>query len=407
LRVVTRGQLRRTGFAHLAGRSNQGAATHQHSNSTALEPHFFDGQLQMGSHRLLPEASAGLYRDMMTQFLGPVIMRAFDDPDVTEVYTNPHDQRIWLITHSAGRVNTGESIDASSVLSFLNTVATSLRTAIGADHPDLQAELPVGSHRNPRLQGLIPPIVEGPCFVIRKHAPEVYSIDRLVDDEVLGDEFADILRQSVAQHWNVLVVGGPRTGKTTLANAILNEMMLQFPQERIVMVEDTIELQCGAADHLALRVREGESLAEPVKKILRLSPDRIVVGEVRDHAAFYMLDAWLTGSPGSLATLHGSSPENALLRLDLLCQRAGVPSQLPLIAAAVQLVVETRRAHHVRPRVVDVARVEGLDAAGRVLLTRVDSTPGRSPLATSIPTPDSVQRRWSSRRTHRSRLGSV
>jgi hypothetical protein len=137
----------------------------------------------MGSHHLLPEASAGLYRDMMSRFLGPVIMRAFDDPDVTEVYTNPHDQRIWLITHSAGRVNTGESIAASSVLSFLNTVATSLRTAIGADHPDLQAELPLGSHRNPRLQGLIPPIVEGPCFVIRKHAPEVYSIDRLVDDE--------------------------------------------------------------------------------------------------------------------------------------------------------------------------------------------------------------------------------
>jgi type IV secretion system protein TrbB len=384
--------------------------THQRSNSTAPEqPHLFDGQLQMGSHHLLPEASAGLYRDMMTRFLGPVIMRAFDDPDVTEVYTNPHDQRIWLITHSAGRVNTGESIDASSVLSFLNTVATSLRTFIGADHPDLQAELPLGSHRNPRLQGLIPPIVEGPCFVIRKHAPEAYSIDRFVKDGVVDRQFADMLRHAVEQHWNVLVVGGPRTGKTTLANAILKEITLQFPHERIVMVEDTIELQCGAADHLALRVREGESLAEPVKKILRLSPDRIVVGEVRDHAAFYMLDAWLTGSPGSLATLHGSSPENALLRLDLLCQRAGVPSQLPLIAAAVQLVVETRRAHHVRPRVVDVARVEGLDAHGRLVLTRADSTPGlgaRS-VATSIPTHDSVQRRWSTRRTHRSRLGSV
>jgi type IV secretion system protein TrbB len=324
----------------------------------------------MSSHHLLPEASAGLYRDMMTRFLGPVIMRAFDDPDVTEVYTNPHDKRIWLITHSGGRVTTGERIDASSVLSFLNTVATSLRSAIGADHPDLQAELPLGSQRHPRLQGLIPPIVEAPCFVIRKHAPEAYSIDRLLADGVLDERFADALRHAVAQHWNVLVVGGPRTGKTTLANAILKEISVQFPRERIVMVEDTIELQCEAADYLAMRVREGESLAEPVKKILRLSPDRIIVGEVRDHAAFYMLDAWLTGSPGSLATLHGSSPENAILRLDLLCQRAGVPSQLSLIAAAVQLVVETKREHHVRPRVVDIARVVGLDAGGRIVLTR-------------------------------------
>ncbi|MGH7576569.1 MAG: ATPase, T2SS/T4P/T4SS family, partial [Longimicrobiales bacterium] len=113
-----------------------------------------------------------------------------------------------------------------------------------------------------------------------------------------------------------------------------------------------------------------ESLAEPVRRILRLSPDRIVVGEVRDHAAYYMLDAWLTGCPGSVATVHGSGPENALRRLDLLCQRANVPSQLPLIAAAVQLVVELRREAHVLPRVVDIARVDGLDPRGRFVLRR-------------------------------------
>ncbi len=321
---------------------------------------------------LTSDASADLYRDMMTRFLGSVIMRAFDDSDVTEVYTNPHDQWIWLITHSRGRVNTGERIDSSSVLSFLNTVATSLRTTISSEHPDLQAELPIGNDRkNPRLQGLIPPIVEGPCFVIRKHAPEVYSLDRLTEDAVLTPAFADILRQAVEHHWNILVVGGPRTGKTTLANSILKEIARQFPHERIVMIEDTIELQCESEDHLALRVREGESLAEPVKKVLRLSPDRIVVGEVRDHAAFYMLDAWLTGSPGSLATLHGSSPEGALLRLDLLCQRASVPSQVQLIAAAVQLIVEIKRQKHVRPRVVDIVRLAGLGRDGRFVLRRL------------------------------------
>jgi type IV secretion system protein VirB11 len=312
-------------------------------------------------------------------------MRAIDDPDVTEIYTNPQDQRIWLISHSEGRVNTGVCIDAASVLSFLNTVATSLRTTIGTDHPDIQTELPLGSQRNPRLQGLVPPIVEAPCFVIRKHAPEVFTFNRLVDDGVLADAQADVLRRAIAQHWNVLVIGGPRTGKTTLTNSILTEITRQFPHERIVLIEDTIELRCEAADHLALRVREGESLAEPVKKVLRLSPDRIVVGEVRDHAAFYMLDAWLTGCPGSVATLHGSSSENALLRLDLLCQRAGVPSQLPLIAAAVQLIVQLRREQHVRPRIIDITRVEGLDAGGRFVLHRFDRESATGTISDSEP----------------------
>jgi type IV secretion system protein TrbB len=319
------------------------------------------------------ETSAGLYRDMMTRFLGPIVMRALNNPDVTEVYTNPHDRRIWVITHSAGRVDTGACIDPSNVLSFLNTVATSLRTTLDAEHPKLQAELPLGSSCPPRLQGQIPPRTEGPCFVIRKHSPEVHPLERLVEDEVLSWEHLEALRLAVSQHWNILVVGGPRTGKTTLANCLLREIAWQFPHERIVLIEDTLELQCGSEDRLALRVREGESLAEPIKEVLRLSPDRIAVGEVRDHAAFYMLDAWLTGTPGSVATLHGSSPENALLRLDLLCQRAGVPSQIPLIAAAVQLVVYIRREHHVRPRVVEIVRVDGLDAEGRFVLHRFSS----------------------------------
>lgn len=323
-----------------------------------------------------PQANAELYRDMMGRFLGPVIMQALDDAEVTEVYSNPHDQRIWVIRHGEGRMDTGARIDPSSVLSFLNTVATSLRTTIGPERPDLQAELPLGRYRRPRLQGLVPPAVEGPCIVIRKHAPQVISLERLIEQGVLHPHLAQVLRDAVAERWNILVIGGPRTGKTTLANAILKEITRQCPRERIVLIEDTIELECESEDHLALRVREGESMAEPVKRLLRLSPDRIVVGEVRDHAAFYMLDAWLTGTPGSVATLHGSSPENALMRLDLLCQRANVPTQVQLIAAAVQFIVELRREGQVRPRVVGIASVEGLDEHGRFVLSKFDA-PGR------------------------------
>ena len=133
--------------------------------------------------------------------------------------------------------------------------------------------------------------MEAPCSVIRKHAPEVYSIDRLVDDGVRCAAFAEAVRSAVAQHWNILIVGGPRTGKTTLASFILREITRQCPHESMVLIKDTLELQNSANDHLALCVREGESLAEPVKRVLSRSPDRLVVGEVRDHVAFYMLDA--------------------------------------------------------------------------------------------------------------------
>lgn len=255
-----------------------------------LPRNFSEAAHQPDVKRAIVNGTAAMYRDMMTRFLGATIMRAIDDANVTEVYTNPHDRRIWLITHSHGRVDTGVSIEPGSVLSFLNTVATSMRATIGPEHPDLQAELPLGGGRQPRLQGLIPPAVSGPCFVIRKHASTVYSLDQMIEAGVLTPGFGAVLRRAVAQHWNVLVVGGPRTGKTTLANSILKEIASQLPRERIVMVEDTIELQCESEDHLSLRVAEGESLAEPIKRILRLSPDRIIVGEVRDHAAFYMLE---------------------------------------------------------------------------------------------------------------------
>lgn len=317
------------------------------------------------------DASSELYRDMMTRFLGPTIMQAFDDPAVTEVYTNPQDHCIWIINRSGRRLDTGECIDGSKVVAFLNTVATALSTTLGPENPALQAELPLDRFRRSRLQGLIPPVASSPCFVIRKHAAEVIPLETYVQDGGLTAEHAEIIRVGIASHWNVLIVGGTRTGKTTLAGAILHEITRQFPQERILILEDTAELRCTARDHLALRTPEGGSLADLVKLTLRLSPDRIVVGEVRDHAALYMLDAWQTGHPGSIATLHATSPQGALLRLDLLCQRANVPSQIPLIAEAVQLVVHIElrtRGGRIRPTVTQLALVAGLDTRGRFLL---------------------------------------
>ena len=175
------------------------------------------------------------------------------------------------------------------------------------------------------------------------------------------------------QHQNVLIAGGTNTGKTTLANALLKEITDLFPTERMVILEDTVELRCLAPDHLALRTSPTMTLAQLVKSALRTSPTRIVVGEVRGSEALDLLDAWATGHPGGVATVHASTPEGALLRLDRLAQRANVPPQRHLVAEAVHLIA-VLEGSHARRRLTDLVQVDGLDRDGRFVLQRLTTT---------------------------------
>jgi type IV secretion system protein VirB11 len=194
---------------------------------------------------------------------------------------------------------------------------------------------------------------------------------------------ADAIARAVRARQNVLICGGTNSGKSTLANAVIREISEWSPDDRVVILEDTVELQCAAKDHLALRTGAGLVLADLVRSTMRASPDRIVVGEVRGAEALDLLDAWATGHPGGVATVHASSAEGALIRLDRLARRANVPSQRELIAEAIQLVVVMQ--HAVRAgssnrggptrKATDLARVVGLDAqSGRFLLERLTPT---------------------------------
>jgi len=186
-------------------------------------------------------------------------------------------------------------------------------------------------------------------------------------------------QRAVREHQNILIAGGTNTGKTTLANAVLKEITDLFPTERLVILEDTVELQCVALDHLALRTSPSVTLAQLVKSALRSSPTRIVVGEVRGSEALDLLDAWATGHPGGVATVHASSPEGALMRLDRLAQRANVPPQRQLVAEAVHLIA-VLEGSHARRRLTDLVRVQGLDRAGHFVLhrpTAAEATPSR------------------------------
>jgi type IV secretion system protein TrbB len=302
----------------------------------------------------------------MSRYLGPVVLQAFADDDVTEIYVNP-DGVVRFDTRSRGRVESGEYIDAHRIEMFLNTVASSLGVTLSAANARLEAELPVAGFRGSRLQGFVAPITSAPAFNIRKPATVIYSLDEYVMAGVLAEAQRAQLRSAVLDHRNILIAGGTNTGKTTLANAVLREVTELFPRERVIVLEDTVELQCAASDHLALRSSAAVPLAQLVKSALRTSPNRIVVGEVRGAEAVDLLDAWATGHPGGVATVHASSAEGALVRLDRLAQRANVPSQRHLIAEAIDLVVVIEGGNGER-RVTDLAHVDGIDARGEIVV---------------------------------------
>jgi type IV secretion system protein VirB11 len=307
------------------------------------------------------------FGEMMARYLGPIILGAFADEDVTEIYLNPQDGAVRFDTRSRGRVDSGASLDASRVEMFLNTVAASLGLTLGADEPRLEAELPTLAFRGSRLQGFVPPVTAGPAFNIRKPPAVIYSLDDFVRVGSLSSAQRNTLRRAVLGHRNILIAGGTNTGKTTLANALLRAVTELCPDERIVLLEDTVELQCAARDHLALRTGPGVTLAQLVRSALRTSPSRIVVGEVRGLEALDLLDAWATGHPGGVATVHASSAGGALARLDRLAQRANVPPQRELVAEAIHLVVVLEGSNAGR-RVTDLVSVTGLDASGCYVL---------------------------------------
>jgi type IV secretion system protein VirB11 len=226
--------------------------------------------------------------------------------------------------------------------------------------------------RGSRLQGFVPPVTLAPAFTIRKPPAVIYLLDDYVTAGVFSVPQRVEFRRAVLEHRNILIAGGTNTGKTTLANALLKEVTDLCPTERIVILEDTVELQCVAADHLALRTTPSVTLAQLVKSALRTSPSRIVVGEVRGSEALDLLDAWATGHPGGVATVHASSAEGALLRLDRLAQRANVPPQRHLVAEAIHLIA-VLEGSHARRRVTDLVRVDGLGRDGGYILHRAST----------------------------------
>jgi type IV secretion system protein VirB11 len=310
----------------------------------------------------LPLTPQGTVTDRQTRMLrtamGPVIAEALDDPEVVEVLLNP-DGALWVDRLGSGRSPSGHSLSAAAAERIVRLIAAHVRVEVHAGAPIVSAELP---ETGERFEGVLPPVVRAPVFAIRKRAAGVIRLSQYVADEILSPAQATFLRDAVAERKNIVIAGGTSTGKTTLANALLQEMAASG--DRVILLEDTVELQCVTDDHVPLRTKPGVvSMSDLVRSTLRLRPDRIVVGEVRGREALDLLKAWGTGHPGGIATLHAGSAQGALTRLEQLIQEVVVTVPRALIAETVDVIVFIAGRGRTR-RVQDIARVVGLDADG-------------------------------------------
>jgi type IV secretion system protein TrbB len=298
--------------------------------------------------------------------LGEVICRLLDDPQVIEIMLNS-DGRLWVDRLGEGMTSVG-SMQSTAAESVISIVASTLRTSITHDNPILECELPI---RGARFEALIPPVVPAPTFALRMKAVRVFSLENYVTANIMTARQRDVIEDAVDRRWNILVAGGTGVGKTTLGNAVLAEIAARAFNDRLVVLEDTLELQCAAQNFVSLRTSETVDMQRLLKATMRLRPDRIIVGEVRDGAALAMLKAWNTGHPGSLCTIHANSAASALTRLEHLIAEATSAPMRSVIAEAINLIVplvKTKTSRVVNP----IVRVEGLHA-GEYVLTELEA----------------------------------
>lgn len=310
---------------------------------------------------------------MLRTALGQAIARYLEDPAIVEVMLNP-DGRIWVDRLREGLVATDDVLIPADGERIVRLVAHHVGAEVHSSNPRVSAELP---ETGERFEGLLPPVVTAPTFAIRKPAVAVFTLADYVAAGVMSSAQAEVLRLAVERRKNILIAGGTSTGKTTLTNALLAE--IAKTADRVVLIEDTRELQCAAPNLVALRTKDGvASLSDLVKSSLRLRPDRIPIGEVRGSEALDLLKAWGTGHPGGVGTIHANTAIGALRRLEQLVQEAVLTVPRALIAETIDIVA-VLSGRGAERRLAEIAHVDGLDSATGDYLTLNALLPSQYP----------------------------
>jgi P-type conjugative transfer ATPase TrbB len=293
--------------------------------------------------------------------LGHPILAALADAKTIEVMLNA-DGLLWQECLGKKMQMIGK-MQPSRAEAVMRTIATCLDTTITRKNPILEGELPLDGSR---FAGQLPPIVHAPTFAIRKKASAIFSLDRYVEEKIMTAQQKKIIAKAVRDHRNILVIGGTGSGKTTLTNAIIHQMVEEDADERIFIIEDTGEIQCSAKNFVQYHTTLDVTMTHLLKTTLRMRPDRILVGEVRGPEALDLLMAWNTGHEGGVATLHANNAKAGLDRLAMLISmNPESPKPIePLIGEAVHIVIHITKTPDGHRRVQEILEVSGY-AAGK------------------------------------------
>lgn len=297
----------------------------------------------------------------LTYSLGPIIVEALKDPDMLEVMVNP-DGNVWV-------EKLGEDMRIAGTLGYYQAkdvvilMASSMDSEANVEKPVVQGEMPYEEPlKGCRFHGVLPPNVSPQAsFTIRTKASKVFSLEEYVEQGVLSPSLYEIIKTAIARRKNILVVGGTGSGKTTFVNALIKTMSELCPNHRILILEDTQELQCESENRVFMKTSDFLKMGGLVMTCLRFRPDRILIGEVRDEAALDLLKGWNTGHPGGFATVHANSAEEGLDRMEELTEEAGKGPKQKLIGRAIDLVLYIEKTGEGGRKITEAIEVHGYD----------------------------------------------
>lgn len=308
--------------------------------------------------------------DLLRNSLGPDICEQLDNDDVYEIYVNPDESnpgfgKLFVKTLTEGKKLLNGNFPAERTKNIITIAAganLSGKETVDENKPALSTELAISGAR---FQGHLPPIVIGPNFVLRKKASLVFSLESYMEADCLNKEQYDSIIKGINNKANFLIVGATGSGKTTLTNALLKKVSELYPDQRLIIIEDTMEIQCEADDHVVLRVRDhiGVDALTLLKYTMRMSPSRIIVGEIRGKEAHTLIKAWNTGHPGGITTVHADSAIDSLDRLQMLAledKDANIETLRTLIPKAVNVIVFIQEVGNKRI-ITEVLEVKGYD----------------------------------------------
>jgi len=325
-------------------------------------------------HTVVPEPDrVQIVREILDDILGYGPIQPFLlDPEVTEVMVNGHRQ---IYVEKDGLLHETPAVfaDEDHLRRTIDKIVSRVGRRVDEASPMVDARLPDGS----RVNAVVAPIaLKGACLTIRKFSTDPFTDQDLIEFGTITPQVRDLLERCIRGRLNVIISGGTGSGKTTTLNVLSSFIP---STERIVTVEDAAELRLRQEHVLPLESRPdniegrgGITVRDLVRNALRMRPDRIVVGEVRDGAALDMLQAMNTGHDGSITTLHSNSPRDTLARLETMVLMAGF--DLPVraireqIASAIDLIIHQTRLRDGSRRLTHVTEVVGME--GEVVTTQ-------------------------------------